>query len=230
MRAVIVYLKEDEKLKLCLESLRTYSPEVEVDLIKVENPSDKTDALDELNKYLNSDKFVDDIIVWHPDMFATDGWYKKLQKDYDKFDVIGTKLLYPSGIVQHYGGYLNERGDGYHPHQGALNFGMTEPVSCAYVTGPGTVIKKHVVEKIGHPVFDPRFFKGYFGDTDFCMKARNEGLTVGVVPVEIIHLEGADSNRIRPQSETRELYLAHQAQFVAKWMHVLVERKCLKSE
>lgn len=221
----MVYLEEDYKFRRCMHSLKTFSPELEIDLIKVENPSDKTDPLDEMNKYFASEKFVDDVIVWHPDMYATKGWYDKLKEHYEDFDVVGLKLLYPNGLIQHFGGVLRENGVGMHPHQGTLNIGLTKPVDCAYVTGPGTVIKQKVVKKLGTQLFDSRFFKGYYGDVDFCFRARDAGFTVGVVPVEVVHEEGMDSIKKRPPEVTAMYQQNHHAQFISKWMNTLAQCK-----
>jgi len=218
MRAVIVYIEGGEDPKKAMESLSKFP--VEIDLIKVKNPSDKTDPLDELNKYFESG-VKDDIIVWHPDMFATPNWYDSLMKYYDSFDVIGNKLIYPNNIIQHFGGAISSKGVGYHPHQGALDIGLNTPSSCAYVTGPGTIIKKYVAEKLGNPLFDKQFFKGYYGDVDFCFRAREKGFSVGVVPSKIIHIEGADSIRRRSSQKTLELQKKHHEIFVSKWMHYL---------
>ena len=225
MKAVIVYLNENERLKRAIDSLKLHSPQVKIDTIKVENPSEKTDPLDELNKYFQSDRFTEDVIVWHPDMYATSGWYENLLKHYDAFDVLGCKMIYPNGILNHYGGCISFNGIGVHPHQGCLNIGLTNPLESAYVTGPGTVIKKKVIEKMGHPVFDKQFFKGYYGDVDFCFRARELGFTVGVLPVDIIHEEGVDSVKKRPKWKTQELQALHNKIFQAKWMNVLQRYK-----
>ena len=133
----------------------------------------------------------DDLMQWHPDMLATYGWFEKLMKYYDLFDVIGCKLLYPDNTVQHYGGCLRKDGVGIHPHQFLLNMGLTEPTSCVYVTGPSMIIKKHVYEKLGGWDLD---FWSYI-DAEFCIRARKEGFTIGVVPVELYHIEGADIHK-----------------------------------
>ena len=218
MRITIVHTGVDAQLKRCLDSLRKYSYELPVDLLEVENPSDKTDPFIEYNKYFETMK--DDIIVWHPDMFATEGWYEKLKKYWNDFDVIGLKLIYPNGLVHHYGGAIRADGIGFHPHQGSLNIGLTKPLDCAYVTGPGTIIKKKVLDKIGG--YDLRFMKGFYGDTDWCFRASEKGFRVGVVPVEIIHEENQGH---RTQRQTAELLSKHHKEFITKHMQTLAKYK-----
>jgi len=216
MRALLVYVEQDKKLQDAITSLKKYSPQVEIDLVHADKTKTNV-AEEEYQKYFNSEKFIDDVIIWHPDMVATEGWYEKLMEDYDKFDLIGCKLIYPDRLVAHYGGAIRMDGMGCHPHQYLVNIGLNEPHSCAFVTGPGMVIKKYVWEKIKS--FDFQF--SYFIDVDFCFRAREEGFTVGVVPATIIHAEGMDLLKKRTKEETQQLQANGQQRFLGKWMHEL---------
>jgi GT2 family glycosyltransferase len=194
---------------------------LEIDLLEVKNPSNKTDPLIEYNKYFKTMK--EDTILWHPDMIATIGWWGKLKEYYDDFDVVGLKLIYPNGLIHHFGGAIRPNGVGCHPHQYMLNIGLTKPLDCAFVTGPGTIIKKKVLDKIGG--YDEAFIKGYYGDADWCFRARKAGFRVGVVPVEIIHEEGAESVKVRHPLETQRLQTEHLKIFVTKHMGELANAK-----
>lgn len=218
MRVVMVYTKEDEQLKKCLDSLKKYSPELSIDLLKVENPSNETDPLIELNKYFET--MEEDVLLWHPDMIATENWYDKLLEYYGMFDVIGLKLLYPNGAIQHFGGAIDTNGVACHPEQFCLNIGLTKPQEVAYVTGAGTIIKKKVLDKIGK--YDLQFIKGFYGDADWCLRARENGFKVGVIPVEIIHEENEGG---RNKSETREYQQEHHKIFLAKHIEELSKYK-----
>lgn len=215
MRIVIVAIKDDELLHNCLDSLKKYSPEVPIDLLMV-NPKECPFDLLRLNEYIKTAE--DDIMVWHPDMVATEGWYEQLKKYYDVFDVAGTKLIYPDGIIGHYGGAIRPDGSGYHPHQYSLNIGLNEPLTTAYVTGPGKLIKKEVLKKIR---WDEDTYRncGFYCDTDFCFQAREAGFKVGVIPVTLIHVEGQHRDR----RNEKEKILEGWSKFRAKWMHVLGE-------
>jgi len=209
MRITIVYTKEDAQLKRCLDSLKKYSPELPIDMLEVKNPSEETDPFIEYNKYFETMK--DDIIIWHPDMLATKDWYKNVKKYYQMFDVIGLKLLYPDGRIQHFGGAITHIGTGLHPEQHLLNIGYNLPQEVAYVTGPGTIIKKKVLNKIGG--YDLQFIKGFYGDADWCIRAREAGFKVGVIPVEVIHEENEGG---RSSQETAMYHAKHHPIFVAK--------------
>ena len=218
MKILIVYLNEDEKLKRCLDSLKKYSPDVVVDLVKAD-PNKTEVAEQEYQEYLL--KQTEDVMIWHPDMEATEGWYEDLLKYYDKFDVIGCKIVYPNGIVNHYGGAINMNGVGFHPHQFSLNIGLTEPLDTAFVTGPSMVIKKKVMDKLKG--WDYQFT--YYIDVDFCFRARQEGFSVGVVPVRLIHSEGEDRLKKFSEEKTRNQMIDSHKRFTSKWMSVL--SKCI---
>jgi len=190
MKIIMSYLQEDEKLKECLASLKKYSPEIEVILLH-SDPKKTKSAEDAIQKWIEKNGMDDDLMQWHPDMRATDGWYSDLMQYYDEFDVIGCKLLYPDGTVQHYGGMFRPDGIGFHPHQYVLNINLVKPTSCAFVTGPSMIIKKHVYEKLKG--WDHTFWS--YIDAEFCVRALKEGFTVGVVPVELIHSEGEDIHK-----------------------------------
>lgn len=216
MKILLVYLNEDEKLKRCLDSLKEFSPEIEI--IKKKADPSKTKVSEEVyQEYFNSPEFIEDVMIWHPDMIATENWYNKLMQYYDYFDVIGIKILYPNGLVNHYGGAIRSDGVGFHPHQYSFNIGLLNPLETAFVTGPGMVVKKKVWEAIKS--YDFQFHQ--YIDVDFCFQAREKGFRVGVVPVEIIHTEGEDGFKTRTPEKQMEMLKENHNKFIAKWMHKL---------
>jgi len=220
VKIIISYLQEDEKLKECLASLKKYSPNVEVIKLK-SDPKVTKSCEDAIRKYIEKNGMDDDLMEWHPDMRATKGWYEKLMKYYDKYDIIGCKLLYPDGLVQHYGGFFLGDGRGFHPHQYALNFGANDPMETAYVTGPSMVVKKHVYKKLNG--WDHTLWA--YIDADFCIRARKEGFSVGVVPVELIHYEGEDQLKKRTLEENNKILGEGHKIFVSKHMDYLSKFK-----
>jgi len=220
MKIIMSYLQEDEKLKNCLDSLKKFSPQVEIILLKSDKKT-TTCAEDAIRKYIDKNGMDDDLMQWHPDMTATEGWYEKLLKYYDEFDIIGCKLLYPNKTIQHYGGIFRRDGVGFHAHQFALNMGLTTPASCAYVTGPSMVIKKYVYEKLGG--WDFNFFA--YIDAEFCVRAQKEGFTVGVVPVELIHSEGEDIHKKLSVAEHNKFLDEGVKKFTTKHLAYLAQFK-----
>lgn len=127
----------------------------------------------------------DDIIILEED------WFKKLTDS--PFDVTGVKLMHASGIIQSYGGYIRGDGCGYNGFDGSMDIGLDEPMETPYVCFSTVYIKKKVLEKV--PIMNPDFIEGsYFEDVDFCFRARQEGFSVGVIPIQFIHLESVTKN------------------------------------
>ncbi len=212
MKILIVYLEEDDKLKRCLKSLEGCKYEV----VKLKADPSKTNICEEvIQEYLNSDKFTEDVMIFHPDMMAIKGWDTVLDAYIDKFDVVGMKVLYPNGIVNHYGGAIRMDGIGFHPHQFSFDIGLDEPLSTAFVTGPGMIIKKKVWDKIKSYDFQ---FEHYI-DVDFCFQAREKGFTIGVVPVPVIHWEGEDGFKKRDPQVQMDMLKKYHERFVNKWMN-----------
>lgn len=211
MKILLVYLDEDEKLKKCLESLKKYSPEIPVVKIKADRRKTKT-CEQVYMSYFEENGVDDDYMFWHPDMQATEGWYKKL-KEFSLFDITGVKLVYPDGRIQFYGGYLRKDGAGFHPHQFALDVGIDTPNSCTYITGPGMIVKKEVLKEIK---WDEQF--EYFIDVDFCLQARKKDYSVGVIPVKLVHSEGEDGFKKLSKEKNNERLVSSYNKFIAKWM------------
>lgn len=218
MIALIVYLLEDEKLRLSLDSLKKFSPEVKI-VLKRADPKKNKVAEELYQEFFNSEEFTEDTIIWHPDMLATPNWSNELNKYINEFDVIGCKILYPNGIVNHYGGGIQLNGVGHHPHQNDFDIGLTKPLDCAYVTGPSMVVKKKVWNEI--KAYDFQFHQ--YIDVDFCMQAREKGFSVGVVPVPLIHLEGEDGFKMRSPQVQQTMLQENWRKFVAKWMNKLTK-------
>ena len=102
-------------------------------------------------------------------------------------DIVGAKLFYPDGTIQHagvryLGNYLFYHNFWYKTKGG------DDPLYCP-VTGALMGIKKKVFNKMGY--FDEKFFISC-EDMDFCFRAMRAGLKVLYWPkAKAIHLEGA---------------------------------------
>ncbi len=104
--------------------------------------------------------------------------------------IIGCKLMYPDGKIQHAGAEINFLGPGLVRHIGAGDHPDKEEYNIQkdedYVTGAAMFIKSEVIKKIGK--FDEIFYPVYFDETDFCFRARKAGYRVIYTPnIEIIH-------------------------------------------
>ena len=110
-----------------------------------------------------------------------------------KVGVVGAKLLYPSGRLQHVGVSLAGPAMNLHPYRGMPEgfrglFGSTdEPRDLLAVTGACQLTRREVFEEIGG--FDEAYDLCY-SDLAFCLSARRLGYRVIVAPAaRLIHCE-----------------------------------------
>ena len=211
VKILLPYIERHYQFEKALWSLKKYTPK-EVEIILIDDKERKGMSV-VFNKYFTGE---DDLILWHADMYATEGWYEKLMKYKDTFDIIGMKLVYPNNVIQHYGGGIKENGVCFHPHQHCLDYGLDKPQECVFVTWGGVLVKKEVIQKVGK--IDEQFFQTYYGDVDYCLKARELGFKVGVVPVKLIHEESLDT---RQNPKIKEIMENNWNIFQAKWMNLL---------
>lgn len=138
---------------------------------------------------------------------TTAGWDDRLRAWLEQPDVgiVGARLLYPDGALQHGGILLG--GWGGRPSHDGLWVPQTEggPLGrwrrsrvVAAVTGAFMACRRDTFGKTGG--FDPRLAIAY-NDIDFCLKVRNIGLTVVyAADIELVHHE----SRTRGQNDTAE--------------------------
>ncbi|WP_167537935.1 glycosyltransferase [Sphingobium chlorophenolicum] len=148
----------------------------------------------------------------------TPGWDRHLRGQLSRPDVgvIGFRLLYPDGSVQH-AGMLMGLADGSPAHEAgndtddiASRFDRVRAVSA--VTGAFMGVRREVFHRLGG--FDADRFAIAYNDVDLCLAARAAGLKVLYDPgIELIHHEsrtrGFNDNRLKiawDQGELRSLY------------------------
>ena len=112
-----------------------------------------------------------------------------------KIGILGCKLVFPNGILQHAGGLIKLKVP-YHRGENQKDIGQydhVEPVD--YVTGAALMIKTEVIYKIG--LLDEEFTPLYYEDTDWCVRAKLYGYTVLYTPKPaLIHHCGASSSKL----------------------------------
>jgi GT2 family glycosyltransferase len=114
------------------------------------------------------------LVLLNQDIVAHPGWLEavlqRLQRQ-PSAGIVGCKLLYPDGSVQHAGGYLAQpMCEGRHYRDDA------ESNSIDFVTGAAFAIRRACWQAIGD--FDERFYPVYFEDVDFCLRAKQAGFGV----------------------------------------------------
>jgi GT2 family glycosyltransferase len=121
-------------------------------------------------------------ILMNQDIVAHPGWlepiHSRLQQQPDA-GVIGCKLLYPDGQVQHAGGYLLE------PSCEGVHFADDNPANVLdFVTGAAFAIRRACWQAVGD--FDEAFYPAYFEDVDYCLRARALGWQVIYEPQSVL--------------------------------------------
>jgi GT2 family glycosyltransferase len=125
-------------------------------------------------------------------------WLKELSDVLEsdtKIGIVGCKLLYPDGTIQHAGGIIKLRVP-YHKGECEKDTGQYDKVEFVdYVTGAVLLIKSDVIRRIG--LLDEGFTPLYFEDTDWCVRARLYGYKVAYTPnPTLIHHCGSSSSKL----------------------------------
>lgn len=142
-----------------------------------------------------------DFLILNNDMLLLPNCIDNLVKTaYSREDIgiVGAKLLFSDGLIQHGGAFLNVFGWGQHIGAGQrddLYLDVNEPKEMEYVTGACIFLKREVIKKVG--LFDERFEKGYFEEVDYSYRARQYGYKTFYCPTsKLIHYENVTSKDV----------------------------------
>ncbi len=143
-----------------------------------------------------------DLVVFlNPDTEAQAGWLEamadRMASD-ESIGVVGAKLLYPDGRIQHAGGIVYANGMTDHRGNGLEDRGLfDEACDVDYVTGAALAIRRNLLVSIGG--FDPRFSPAYFEECDLCLAVKQAGYRVVYEPAcALIHHESVSVTRASP--------------------------------
>ncbi|WP_223920853.1 glycosyltransferase [Geobacter sp. AOG2] len=149
------------------------------------------------------------LLFLNNDTIPRSGWLEALLAgvDADGADIVGGKLLYPNGRVQHAGVAFNKNGIGYHIFK---NFPADAPavnkkrlMQC--VTAACLLVSKRLFVELGG--FDEHFHNG-FEDVDFCLRAGQSGRRVLYTPhAVVVHHEEQSEGRKRFDAQNMQRYL-----------------------
>jgi GT2 family glycosyltransferase len=200
-------------LRACLEDLlhQTNYPRLEILLVDNSRGADVARLVEELSpRHPNVRRIVDErtpfnysalinaalphvsspyILVFNDDITVIDpGWLLAMMEHAQRPEVgiVGAKLLYPDGTIQHAGVVLGPFGGSVHVYKrlqgddpGYLD--LPDVVrNCSAVTFACALIDREVFTAIGG--FDEENFPVAFNDTDFCLRAREAGFEVIYTP------------------------------------------------
>lgn len=234
---VIPLYNQVEYTTKCLESLAEHTEDGVFEVILVDNGS--TDATPGLLGCLEGNVKIirnetnlgfatacnqgaalagtDRVLFLNNDIEAKPGWLEPLVELLDadpSVGVVGSRLLFPDGKIQHAGVALLARTEGalplgaFHVHYGEEGDypEASEPMSFQVVTGACLLVRRALFEEIGG--FDPYYWNGC-EDVDFCLKVGAKGWKVIYEPLsELVHHESMSGPERFSRTKSNEDLLA----------------------
>jgi hypothetical protein len=127
------------------------------------------------------------VLLWNHDTLCENNYFDKLTECLHKYDsttIIASKIYFldKPDIIFNMGAFFNSN-SGKSAQNG---YGMTDseefakPVYVDWAGGMGTLIPIGIFHKIG--LFDEKNFPQYYGDCDFCLRAKDNGFKLVVLP------------------------------------------------
>jgi GT2 family glycosyltransferase len=166
-----------------------------------------------------------DVVMINNDIEAKEGWLAALYygayaygKHPEKTGIVGAKLLYPDGTIQHAGAHRNSDSDFKFEFDHYYRFKPSDygpanvPKFYMAVTGACFFMKNSTINKLGY--FDEDYGFAH-DDADYCIRAWNEGIRTLYFPsAELIHHEGLSRGKNPKIEALQKQSLAH---FEKKW-------------
>ncbi len=138
--------------------------------------------------------------------------------------MVGSKLVYPEGILQEAGGIIWDDASGWNfgkfqqPDEAMFNY--VKP--CDYISGASIMISTKLWEEIGG--FDDRYAPAYFEDSDLAFAVRKKGYETIYQPQSVVvHFEGVTHGKNITKGVKRHQEINKQT-FIEKWGKELQEQ------
>ena len=171
--------------------------------------------------FLNNDAEVDkDWLV---------GLYDTIESS-DDIGIVGSKIIYPNGVLQEAGGIIFKDADG-------LNYGKFDQADAYqynyvrdvdYCSGASIIIRRKMMNDFGG--FDTLYQPAYYEDTDLSFKVRQAGLRVVYQPKSVIyHIEGGTAGT-NTNSGFKKFQVINRQKFLDRWKSTLEKDHVASSE
>lgn len=162
------------------------------------------------------------IVFLNNDTEVTTGWLEEMLHTMSHFPAagaVGSKLIYPDGVLQDAGGIIWETGlpwnvgHGEEPDRPEYNY--TRDVD--YLTGASLMVRASVWREVNG--FSEVYAPAYYEDTDIAFKIRDAGYRTLYCPLStVVHFEGR-SNGTDTGSGIKQYQLINATTFKDTWQH-----------
>lgn len=158
------------------------------------------------------------IVLLNNDIVVKKNWLKFLletiEKD-EKIGYVGSKYLYPDGLICEAGAYIAKDGLSYFYNNKALpiNKNANKEKEVDYCSGCGVILRKATWDKLGG--FDERYKPGYYEDVDLCFQIKYDlGQKIIYQPKsEMYHFHSMSYSK-----EKVEISNKNRVEFMKKWI------------
>lgn len=143
--------------------------------------------------------------------------------------IVGARLLYPDGRLQHAGVIMGLRGPAEHPLLGldpkapGYMFRAQVQQNFSAVTAACLLVSKDLYEAVGG--LDESSFGVSYNDVDFCLRVRQTGKLIVWTPLATLLHEGSASQKASIEAATHEMKAARfgreQAAMYQRWPEVI---------
>ncbi len=127
------------------------------------------------------------LILLNQDCLVQADWLTAIHQtmaQYPQFGILGCTIFNPDHSINHTGAFIHYP-DAYSVHLTEIS--STQPYQVEYVTGAALALRRQTWEQVGD--FDEGFYPAYYEESDYCYRARHQGIAIGVVPAaQVIHL------------------------------------------
>lgn len=247
--SIIIPTRDGRSLIRCVDSVRRQTDYDNYEFLIVDNASRTEPTLDFFRAHENWITIIRDerpfnysalhnsavhhaqgelILLLNDDVEVMGGdWLEEMvaQIMRPRVGIVGAKLNYPNGSIQHAGVTLGVHGVAGHLHRGADRFdlgyfgdlALIRQVSA--VTGACMLVRRNVWEDLGG--LDEQELAIAFNDIDFCLRAREAGWNVIWTPfAELIHHESISRGRddVGPRADE---FRREVACMQRRWAHLL---------
>ena len=164
------------------------------------------------------------VLFLNNDTIVTENWLEALVKLIEsdpKIGMVGSKLVYPNGMLQEAGGIVWSDASAWNygncQNPNLPQFNYVKEVD--YISGAAIMIRRTLFEEIGG--FDARYAPAYYEDSDLAFEVRKRGYKLMYQPKSVVyHFEGI-SNGKKVTEGLKTYQVTNLAKFQEKWKDVL---------